>query len=881
MVVSLKYQALVATTVSHPAIDRLNLTWNDLRICFELRKMNTQLFQKYFNHIRYWNWPWISEHVALDESFINVYCRHVDWVRISRHQRLTPAIVAKFETDISWVNLSANPHLTIDIIRRFATRLDWSLVCKTIVLDEVYIEEFLRYIDWYELSLKSPLKEKFIEKYAERVHWPRITAHQVLSDDFIDKHADRVDWDYISRHRPMDRKFIEGHAANVDWGLISDGQVLGEPFILDHQLRLDWEEIAYGQKISEEFFEDNAPKTPEVWAAFTAGRRLTTAFIARNIAHLPAWELTRFQTFTLAELDTYAEHLDWHRLSLVHPFTRPDTNEIDEAFIRRHASRFNWPQLVRSHVLSVGLLLEFRRQFAHTDIQQDIPIEILQLHPELINREWISQNCPLTVDYLRVASRMVFWAKIMRRHLSEEIVTTFAANLNLSAIPVVQPPMSPEWITAAARTDQVWATAPDIDPRYWSLYESPANVKRIGSPADEFFRRNQTQLLSPPINLTKTCILLKTMVSAIHLCPPLTANVIRLGCALNELNVPSSWDFIDQSQLVDWEWLVRTHRLSEEFLWRFQDRVDWTLVYTHQVRPFSERFIRAFHTRLDFTRIQLPYDVTMDYLREFGSRHNWAMLTRDFQEWQMEQFSEWCDFRVPPNRPLSEAFIKRRYPFNLVAMTQPMSEAYIARHDMATWGPWLTHNTKVTLSQKFIMAYRSIMINAHWVRASNHTVSSGFVLKMGWNASKVQTEVSPYTRLKLMRQRYLVATSSTPDNLVYDHAHFWAQPNLPEPIIRRYIRNVDWSTISKHQRLSPEFLAEFKDKLDWAAISQYQRMPESTIRRFKDYVIWPLICRYQTLSETFIAEFADRVSWEPLSPFSACFDVKTNYSRAQ
>ena len=41
----------------HPAVDRLNLTWNDLRICFERRKMNTQLFQKYFDHIRYWNWP--------------------------------------------------------------------------------------------------------------------------------------------------------------------------------------------------------------------------------------------------------------------------------------------------------------------------------------------------------------------------------------------------------------------------------------------------------------------------------------------------------------------------------------------------------------------------------------------------------------------------------------------------------------------------------------------------------------------------------------------------------------------------------------------------------------------------------------------------------
>ena len=867
------FQSALGEAPPHPAVDLLNLTWNDLRICFERGKMNTQLFQKYFNQIRYWNWSWISEHMALDASFIYCYCRHVDWCKISRHQRLTIEIVADFETDISWGDLSANPHLTFDILTQFATRLDWGSVCRNIVLKEEQIVQVLPYVDWYEVSRKSPLKEKFIETYANQVYWPRITAHQTLTDDFIDKHADRVDWDYLSRHRPMKRKFIEDHMSYVDWGLISDGQTLDEPFILDHQPRLDWEEIAYGQPISEAFFEEHAPKTPAVWAAFTAGRQLTPDFIARNIKSLPARELTRFQTFTLAEIDAYAAYLDWAQLSVKHSFTQPGQTEIDVEFLRRHVNRIDWPNLVRTHVLPVAILPRFRPRFNASDIRQPIPLDILVGHPELVNRAWISQNCPLTVEYLTVAAgaQMIDWSHIIRRQLSEEVVRAFPADLNLAMIPANQSSMPPAWIAEQALTARIWTKMEYADPRYWPLYSSPNNVPRLVVPPDEFFRRNRDQLLAVPDfgKLERTRILLKTMAEVLSRCNPDLAARIRFKITLNEINVPSSWDYLEGVSQAKWEWIVRTHRLSEAFLDRFHHKVNWDHVSLYQQRPFSENFVRKFKEKLVFVHLQLPYDATLTYVTEFGPRHDWAKLTQNLQEWQMKRYLDYCDFKVAPQKTLSEQFIADHFALDLVTTTQPLSEAYVRARVTPKTYEQLTRNGKITMSQRFIQQYRQQHRVVHWPRVSNQTLS----MPPGTTvlSSSTRTDMSTYSRFKLEQSSKILSIYLPPDLTHYNTTTFWRQIRLPESTIRRFIQTVDWHSIAVYQQLSPEFLEEFRDRLNWGHVSQWQVLSEETIRRFQNYVIWPLICQFQRLSEDFIAEFADRVSWELVSPFSAYF----------
>jgi hypothetical protein len=78
---------------------------------------------------------------------------------------------------------------------------------------------------------------------------------------------------------------------------------------------------------------------------------------------------------------------------------------------------------------------------------------------------------------------------------------------------------------------------------------------------------------------------------------------------------------------------------------------------------------------------------------------------------------------------------------------------------------------------------------------------------------------------------------------------------------------VDWSRISKFQKLSEGFIREFKDKVDWFWISKFQNLSEGFIRKFKDKVNWYCISKYQKLSEDFIREFKDKVNWDCISAY--------------
>ena len=83
--------------------------------------------------------------------------------------------------------------------------------------------------------------------------------------------------------------------------------------------------------------------------------------------------------------------------------------------------------------------------------------------------------------------------------------------------------------------------------------------------------------------------------------------------------------------------------------------------------------------------------------------------------------------------------------------------------------------------------------------------------------------------------------------------------------IRKNPQSVDWYYISQYQKLSEDFIREFKDSVDWDRISKYQKLSEDFIREFKDSVYWDNISKYQKLSEDFIREFKDSVDWHYIS----------------
>ena len=88
---------------------------------------------------------------------------------------------------------------------------------------------------------------------------------------------------------------------------------------------------------------------------------------------------------------------------------------------------------------------------------------------------------------------------------------------------------------------------------------------------------------------------------------------------------------------------------------------------------------------------------------------------------------------------------------------------------------------------------------------------------------------------------------------------------LSENFIREFQYEVDWDKISIYQNLSEDFIREFQNKIDWYDVSKYQKLSEKFIREFQDNVYWAYISAYQKLSENFIREFQDKVNWYNIS----------------
>ena len=99
---------------------------------------------------------------------------------------------------------------------------------------------------------------------------------------------------------------------------------------------------------------------------------------------------------------------------------------------------------------------------------------------------------------------------------------------------------------------------------------------------------------------------------------------------------------------------------------------------------------------------------------------------------------------------------------------------------------------------------------------------------------------------------------------------------LSEDFIREFKYKVNWDCISKRQTFSEEFIREFQDRVEWFYISVYQTLSESFIREFQDEVNWTGISQYQKLSEDLIREFQDKVNWWGIS---VCQKLSENFIR--
>ncbi len=73
-----------------------------------------------------------------------------------------------------------------------------------------------------------------------------------------------------------------------------------------------------------------------------------------------------------------------------------------------------------------------------------------------------------------------------------------------------------------------------------------------------------------------------------------------------------------------WKMVCGWQVLSEDFIRKFADKVDWHSISSHQ--EISENFIREFQDKVDWKMISQKKNLSEDFIREFQDKFNWYLL---------------------------------------------------------------------------------------------------------------------------------------------------------------------------------------------------------------------------------------------------------------
>lgn len=89
--------------------------------------------------------------------------------------------------------------------------------------------------------------------------------------------------------------------------------------------------------------------------------------------------------------------------------------------------------------------------------------------------------------------------------------------------------------------------------------------------------------------------------------------------------------------------------------------------------------------------------------------------------------------------------------------------------------------------------------------------------------------------------------------------------------INNFHRYLNWSYVSRCQKLSEKIIRKYYQVVDWKNISQFQSLSEKFIAEFQYYVDWYLITKHQTLSPEFIERYEDAVDWNNIVKYQNYF----------
>lgn len=84
-------------------------------------------------------------------------------------------------------------------------------------------------------------------------------------------------------------------------------------------------------------------------------------------------------------------------------------------------------------------------------------------------------------------------------------------------------------------------------------------------------------------------------------------------------------DDVLRKEDVDWDFLCKYSKISEDFIDRFSDKVKWKIISSHQ--KLSESFIRKWADKIYWKGVSSSQELSIDFIREYKDKLDWKHIS--------------------------------------------------------------------------------------------------------------------------------------------------------------------------------------------------------------------------------------------------------------
>ena len=161
---------------------------------------------------------------------------------------------------------------------------------------------------------------------------------------------------------------------------------------------------------------------------------------------------------------------------------------------------------------------------------------------------------------------------------------------------------------------------------------------------------------------------------------------------------------------VNWTEISQSFKgiLSEEFIDRFNDKVDWRLISRNQA--LSEPFIEKYNDKVDWRLISRNQALSEPFIEKYKDKVVWSSISRNqaLSEPFIEKYKDKVDwYYISTYQKLSESFIEKykdKVDWTYISIYQKLSEEFIEKYQNKVY--WIHISMFQKLSEEFIEKFQ-------------------------------------------------------------------------------------------------------------------------------------------------------------------------------